>query len=50
MGIIFTESSEEKGIMYNSYEFLNDRITEFLDIIERNINIIKKDIRIKKRY
>ena len=43
MGIIFTESSEEKGIMYNSYEFLNDRITEFLDIIERNINIIKKD-------
>ena len=43
MSIIFTESSEEKGIMYNSYEFLNDRITEFLDIIERNINIIKKD-------
>lgn len=40
---IFTESSESKGILFNSYKFLNDRIKQFLDVIEKGVNDIKKD-------
>lgn len=40
---IFTESSESKGLLYDSYNFLNERITKFLDVIEDGIKKIRKD-------
>lgn len=40
---IFTESSENKGILFESYKFLNKRITIFLDLLENTITKIKDD-------
>lgn len=39
---IFTESNEDKGILYNSYRFLNTKISMFLNDIETSVNNIKK--------
>lgn len=39
---IFTESSEDKGILYNSYKFLNNKISMFLNEIEVCVTNVKK--------
>lgn len=40
---IFTESSEDKGIVFQSYQFLNKRINDFLDIVSKHIDEVQKD-------